>query len=88
MYILPLFFCRNLSTENEVDLLGFDEDNIRQYWQQFATFMSKDKQNIWKTVEHGLNHYLEVLKKRSQLDNECVFLQKQNAELKYLLQKL
>uniref|UniRef100_A0A1I8Q8N7 Dynein regulatory complex protein 1 n=1 Tax=Stomoxys calcitrans TaxID=35570 RepID=A0A1I8Q8N7_STOCA len=79
---------KTLSTDTEVDLLAFDEEHIRKYWQQFASFMPTDKQNVWKTVEHGLNHYLEVLKKRSELDSECVFLQKQNAELKHLLQKL
>ncbi|XP_073846859.1 dynein regulatory complex protein 1 homolog [Musca autumnalis] len=79
---------KDLTFESEVDLLAWDEDRIRSYWQQFANFMPQDKQNLWKTIEHGLNHYLEVLKKRSQLDAECVFLQKQNSELKYLLQKL
>ncbi|XP_061391826.1 dynein regulatory complex protein 1 homolog [Musca vetustissima] len=79
---------RDLCLETEMDLLALDEQHILSYWQQFSKFMPQDKQNLWKTIEHGLNHYLEVLKKRSQLDGECVFLQKQNSELKYLLQKL
>uniref|UniRef100_A0A1I8MDG8 Dynein regulatory complex protein 1 C-terminal domain-containing protein n=1 Tax=Musca domestica TaxID=7370 RepID=A0A1I8MDG8_MUSDO len=72
---------KDLCLETEMDLLALDENHIRSYWQQFANFMPQDKQNLWKTIEHGLNHYLEVLKKRSQLDGECVFLQKQNSEL-------
>ncbi|KAI8123791.1 putative dynein regulatory complex protein 1 [Lucilia cuprina] len=79
---------RKLNKNPEVDLLQFDKSQITSYWQQFSSYMSKDQQNIWKSIEHGLNHYLEVLKKRQQMDNECVFLQKQNAELKHLLQKL
>lgn len=69
-------------------MLQFDKTEIIIYWQQFSTIMPKEQENVWKSIEHGLNHYLEVLKKRSQIDSECVFLQKQNAELKHLLQKL
>ncbi|KAM7342721.1 dynein regulatory complex protein 1 homolog [Cochliomyia hominivorax] len=79
---------RNLNTKSEIDLLQFNKEQIINYWQQFSSLMPKEQQNIWKSIEHGLNHYLEILKKRSQIDNECVFLQKQNAELKHLLQKL
>ncbi|XP_065369738.1 dynein regulatory complex protein 1 homolog [Calliphora vicina] len=79
---------RKCSNNLEVDLLQFDKTQIANYWQQFSSYMPKEQQNIWKSIEHGLNHYLEVLKKRAQIDSECVFLQKQNAELKHLLQKL
>lgn len=69
-------------------MLQFDKTEIISYWQQFSTIIPKEQENVWKSIEHGLNHYLEVLKKRSQIDSECVFLQRQNAELKHLLQKL
>lgn len=39
-------------------------------------------------LEHGLNHYLEVLKEREQLDGECKTLETQNAELNYFLKNI
>lgn len=83
-----MYFLRKCNRKSEVDLFKLDKTEICNYWQQFFTYMSREQQDIWKSIEHGLNHYLEVLKKRSQIDSECVFLQKQNAELKHLLQKL
>lgn len=62
-------------------------EEIEAYWRKFDTFLSDEKQNVWKIIEHGLNHFLEILKKRQQLDSECVFLEKQNHELKHLLQE-
>uniref|UniRef100_A0A1A9UYE0 Dynein regulatory complex protein 1 C-terminal domain-containing protein n=1 Tax=Glossina austeni TaxID=7395 RepID=A0A1A9UYE0_GLOAU len=74
--------------DSELNLLLWSKEEIENYWYQFDYYLAKDKQNVWKTIEHGLNHYLEVLKKREQIDRECMFLEKQNLELKHLLQKL
>ncbi|KAI9583625.1 hypothetical protein GQX74_005373 [Glossina fuscipes] len=74
--------------DSQLNLLKWSKEEIENYWHQFDYYLAKDKQNVWKTIEHGLNHYLEVLKKREQIDHECMFLEKQNLELKYLLQKL
>ncbi|KAH8245611.1 hypothetical protein KR032_012498 [Drosophila birchii] len=63
------------------------DPEIRDFWRQFATCFPPAKRKLWKTLEHGLNHYVEVLKMRVQYDAEVVFLRRQNEELRHLLQK-
>ncbi|XP_053959751.1 dynein regulatory complex protein 1 homolog [Anastrepha ludens] len=67
--------------------ITFDQDTIKSFWSKFKEYFPKGKRKLWITLEHGLNHYVEVLKQRTKLDEECVFLRRQNMELKHLLQK-
>ncbi|XP_011211233.2 dynein regulatory complex protein 1 homolog [Bactrocera dorsalis] len=67
--------------------IPFDDETIKTFWSKFKSFFPKEKRKLWVTLEHGLNHYVEVLKQRTKLDQECAFLRRQNMELKHLLQK-
>uniref|UniRef100_A0A1B0AGA4 NYD-SP28_assoc domain-containing protein n=1 Tax=Glossina pallidipes TaxID=7398 RepID=A0A1B0AGA4_GLOPL len=54
--------------DSELNLLQWNKEEIENYWHKFDYYLAKDKQNVWKTIENALNHYLEVLKKREQID--------------------
>ncbi|EDV46823.1 dynein regulatory complex protein 1 homolog [Drosophila erecta] len=72
---------------NAVNLIQITDAEIRNFWRQFSACFPASKCKLWKTLEHGLNHYVEVLKMRVQYDAEVVFLRRQNEELRHLLQK-
>lgn len=74
-------------TSLETELIPYNEKEIHAFWQQFSDIFPASKTHLWKTLEHGLNHYVEVLKMRVQYDAEVVFLRRQNEELRHLLQK-
>lgn len=71
----------------EAELIRFTDREIQIFWRQFTNIFPDSKTHLWKTLEHGLNHYVEVLKMRVQYDAEVVFLRRQNRELRHLLQK-
>ncbi|EDW07954.2 LOW QUALITY PROTEIN: uncharacterized protein Dmoj_GI14361 [Drosophila mojavensis] len=71
----------------ETELIRFTDKEIQIFWRQFTNIFPDSKTHLWKTLEHGLNHYVEVLKMRVQYDAEVVFLRRQNRELRHLLQK-
>ncbi|EDV34413.1 uncharacterized protein Dana_GF21304 [Drosophila ananassae] len=75
------------SNMNAVNLIQISDTQIRDFWRQFSACFPASKCKLWKTLEHGLNHYVEVLKMRVQYDAEVVFLRRQNEELRHLLQK-
>ncbi|XP_017035355.1 dynein regulatory complex protein 1 homolog [Drosophila kikkawai] len=75
------------SSRHMVTPLQITDAEIRDFWRQFAACFPPAKRKLWKTLEHGLNHYVEVLKMRVQYDAEVVFLRRQNEELRHLLQK-
>ncbi|XP_052850073.1 dynein regulatory complex protein 1 homolog [Drosophila gunungcola] len=75
------------SVHNAVNLIQITDSEIRDFWRQFSACFPASKCKLWKTLEHGLNHYVEVLKMRVQYDAEVVFLRRQNEELRHLLQK-
>lgn len=66
-----------------------DVSEIKTYWDNVSLRHNTDeKMRLWDMLEHGLNHYLVVLKEREQLDGECKTLEVQNAELKYFLKNI
>ncbi|XP_017491711.1 PREDICTED: dynein regulatory complex protein 1 homolog [Rhagoletis zephyria] len=67
--------------------ISLDHNTIKSFWSKFKVYFPQEKRKLWITLEHGLNHYVEVLKLRTKLDEECAFLRRQNMELKHLLQK-
>ncbi|KAH8400049.1 hypothetical protein KR215_006061 [Drosophila sulfurigaster] len=71
----------------ETELIRFNDKEIQSFWRQFTNIFTPSKKHLWKTLEHGMNHYVEVLKMRVQYDAEVVFLRRQNEELRHLLQK-
>ncbi|XP_037934777.1 dynein regulatory complex protein 1 homolog [Teleopsis dalmanni] len=68
------------------NLITISNKDIKNFWDKLNDAFPREKLKLWETLDHGINHYVNVLKHRHQLDNECEFLRKQNAELKHLLQ--
>ncbi|XP_055836949.1 dynein regulatory complex protein 1 homolog [Episyrphus balteatus] len=56
-------------------------------WSTLLQTVTEENKKLWQTLEHGLDHYLDVLKEREELDVNCEFLRRQNTELRHLLQK-
>ncbi|XP_017853464.1 dynein regulatory complex protein 1 homolog [Drosophila busckii] len=77
----------SLDSAMESELIHFSDEEIQKFWRQFRNMFPASKSALWKTLEHGLNHYVEVLKMRVEYDAEVVFLRRQNEELRHLLQK-
>jgi dynein regulatry complex protein 1 len=62
-------------------------DDVELYWSRFNEIFTPHNEKLWTAMEHGLTQYLDVLKQREKLDNECEFLRQQNTELNRLLEK-
>lgn len=74
-------------TSLDANLIQFNDKEIEAFWRQFTNIFPDSKTHLWNTLEHGMNHYVEVLKTRVEYDAEVVFLRRQNEELRHLLQK-
>lgn len=74
-------------TSLDANLIQFDDKEIASFWRQFTNIFPDSKTHLWRTLEHGMNHYVEVLKTRVEYDGEVNFLRRQNQELRHLLQK-
>ncbi|XP_037937551.1 dynein regulatory complex protein 1 homolog [Teleopsis dalmanni] len=70
------------------NLIQVQKHDIEKFWAQLSTYFTPEKENLWKCLDHGLNHYVQVLQQRAKLDKECEALRKQNAELNRLLKFL
>ncbi|XP_055377885.1 dynein regulatory complex protein 1 homolog [Condylostylus longicornis] len=73
----------NSETSSNTKMISSGE--VKKFWNQFSDVITEEKLKLWKCVEHGLNHYLVTLRDREELDRQCEFLRRQNAELKHLL---
>ncbi|XP_058837079.1 dynein regulatory complex protein 1 homolog isoform X2 [Topomyia yanbarensis] len=62
--------------------------DVKEYWESFKNIFSSNRVKVWDIMEDNLTHYLQVLKERKALDEECEFLKKQNMELQHLLHKM
>jgi hypothetical protein len=60
---------------------------IKKHWENMKNTFPDERTKVWDTLEKGLMKYLQVLKERSQIFDECQSLQQQNKELEHLLQK-
>ncbi|XP_058465651.1 dynein regulatory complex protein 1 homolog isoform X2 [Malaya genurostris] len=76
------------SSEQNISSRKMSIKDVKEYWEVFRSVFSSDKVKIWTLMENNLTYYLQVLKDRKALDEECDFLRKQNLELQYLLQKM
>ncbi len=57
----------------------------KRFWERLSQVMSPMHQRIWKSLHGNLGKYLKLLAYRSSLVDDAVNLQKQNEELKHLL---
>lgn len=63
-----------------------DGDDVQLFWQRYRDVFTVERQRLWESLESGLKEYLRVLQRREQLNTECEFLRRQNAELRHMLQ--
>ncbi|XP_030373509.1 dynein regulatory complex protein 1 homolog [Scaptodrosophila lebanonensis] len=72
---------------HEINYIQVTDETIRTFWRKFSACFPQSKRRLWKILEHGLNHYVDVLKLRQEYDAEVERLRLQNVELGHLLQK-
>lgn len=61
-------------------------DDVEAFWRRFREVFTPESRRLWDSLEHGLKEYLRVLQRRDQLNTECEYLRRQNAELRHMLQ--
>jgi len=57
----------------------------KKFWERMAFALPETTVRVWKALEKQMGKYLKMLHFRSQLVDDAVDLQKQNEELKQLL---
>ncbi|XP_052898249.1 dynein regulatory complex protein 1 homolog [Anopheles moucheti] len=62
--------------------------DTRKFWGSFKNIFLPNQMKVWETMEESLSKYLQVLRERQSLDEECSFLRKQNQELQHIMQKM
>ncbi|XP_035795284.1 dynein regulatory complex protein 1 homolog isoform X1 [Anopheles albimanus] len=62
--------------------------DTRKFWDSFKNIFLPTQIKMWNTMEESLSKYLQVLRERQTLDEECSFLRKQNQELQHIMQKM
>uniref|UniRef100_A0A182XGK8 Dynein regulatory complex protein 1 n=1 Tax=Anopheles quadriannulatus TaxID=34691 RepID=A0A182XGK8_ANOQN len=62
--------------------------DTRKFWESFKNIFLPNQMKVWDTMEESLSKYLQVLRERHALDEECSFLRKQNQELQHIMQKM
>ncbi|XP_058055732.1 dynein regulatory complex protein 1 homolog [Anopheles bellator] len=62
--------------------------DTRKFWESFKNIFLPNQIKVWNTMEESLSKYLQVLRERQALDQECSFLRKQNQELQHIMQKM
>uniref|UniRef100_A0A182SJE9 Dynein regulatory complex protein 1 n=1 Tax=Anopheles maculatus TaxID=74869 RepID=A0A182SJE9_9DIPT len=62
--------------------------DTRKFWASFKNIFLPNQMKVWDTMEESLSKYLQVLRERQSLDEECSFLRKQNQELQHIMQKM
>ncbi|XP_034950932.1 dynein regulatory complex protein 1 isoform X2 [Chelonus insularis] len=62
------------------------EEDMREYWRRYRDIFSSKKEKLWDALMIGLKKYHEILRERQKLINETEAIQKQNSELRRLLE--
>lgn len=62
-----------------------DPQEVATFWKQFERIFPANQEQLWIGLEHGLKQYLQVLKEREELFEECEQMRNQNKELSRLL---
>jgi dynein regulatory complex protein 1 len=78
---------RNASSgkENEADVKARRRREERKFWERMGHVIPDMNFRVWKALDVFLKRYYELLKKRSTAIDNAVNMQKQNEELKQLL---
>merc|ERR1719506_318483 len=75
----------NLGSESEADRKARRRREERKFWERMAHAIPDMNIRVWKALEIFLKKYYDLLQKRSKAIDSAVSLQKQNEELKQLL---
>uniref|UniRef100_A0A182P4I2 Dynein regulatory complex protein 1 C-terminal domain-containing protein n=1 Tax=Anopheles epiroticus TaxID=199890 RepID=A0A182P4I2_9DIPT len=79
----------SLHTQSEVKAEAkLTLSDTRKFWESFKNIFLPNQMKVWDTMEESLSKYLQVLRERHTLDEECSFLRKQNQELQHIMQKM
>mmetsp|Transcript_42001 Transcript_42001/g.121784 ORF Transcript_42001/g.121784 Transcript_42001/m.121784 type:complete len:669 (-) Transcript_42001:51-2057(-) len=76
---------RQIGSESEADRKAARRKEERKFWEKQAHVIPDMTLRVWRALESFLKKYYELLQKRSKAIDNAVSLQKQNEELKQLL---
>jgi dynein regulatory complex protein 1 len=76
---------QQLGSESEADRKARRRREERKFWERMGHVIPDMNFRVWKALEVFLKKYYDLLKKRSKSIDSAVGLQKQNEELKQLL---
>ncbi|XP_057325450.1 dynein regulatory complex protein 1 isoform X2 [Microplitis mediator] len=65
---------------------SISEKDIIEYWRRYRDIFSTDKEKLWDALMIGLQKYHDILKDRHKLMGEIEGIQRQNSELRRLLE--
>jgi len=76
---------QQLGSESEADRKARRRREYRKFWERMAHVIPDMNYRVWKALDAFLNRYYALLQKRSKSIDAAVAMQKQNEELKALL---
>jgi len=76
---------QNLGSESEADRKARRRREERKFWERMGHVIPDMNLRVWKALDVSLKRYYELLQKRSKAIDSAVGMQKQNEELKALL---
>jgi len=76
---------QNLGSESEADRKARRRREERKFWERMGHVIPDMNLRVWKALDVSLKRYYELLQKRSKAIDSAVAMQKQNEELKALL---
>merc|ERR1719454_1426670 len=76
---------QQIGSESEGDRKARRRREERKFWERMGHVIPDMNFRVWKALEIFLKRYYELLKQRSKAIDEAVGMQKQNEELKQLL---
>lgn len=76
---------KHKTNENEVDQKAKRRREERKWWERKAHVITDMNFRVWKALDVFLKKYYDLLQRRSKAIDGAVAMQKQNEELKQLL---
>lgn len=76
---------QNLSSESDADKKARRRREERKFWERMGHVIPDINFRVWKALDVFLKRYYDLLQKRSKAIDSAVNMQRQNEELKHLL---
>ncbi|XP_020710437.2 dynein regulatory complex protein 1 [Athalia rosae] len=83
---IPMTFKEKLNYQELTVSRNLAVEDVTEFWKRYREIFSTKKEKLWDGLLIGLRKYHEVLKERHKLNTETSNLQRQNSELRRLLQ--